>query len=221
MAIVRVKTNQGSNVVWDYITTNHKELEKGFDNCVELMYITKREKYDDTSLFIQSGNPDCFGDFVSKIIAPIPGVDEVWMINLLNMKFYHLEEKLLSDWQRYVVTIRSPPNKFLETYNALSHLTPTSNASPVYLAYTFHLYGDSIMFSFLAEDLKAANKYVEENIITLPEVFRTNIVGIQREQRLTSPESWKIQIKSNLLPQPVAEQKHDVKVAQEKPLVSH
>jgi hypothetical protein len=166
------------------------------------MYITKREKYDDTSLFIQAGTSDCFGDFVAKVVAKIPSVDEIWMLNMMNMKFFYLPEILLEEWQRFVVSIRTHPNKFEETYNAITKMVPTTDAAPVYIAYTFHLYGDSIMFSIVAKDEEAANRFVEENINNLPEVFTTHITGIKKQHRLATRESWKIYIRSNLITKP-------------------
>jgi hypothetical protein len=199
MAIVRIKTTNNNDLCWNHIKENHTELEKRFDNCVEIMYMSRRVKYNDISLFIQAGTPDCFGDFISKIIAKIPGVDEVWMFNMLNMKFFYIPEILLDEWNRFVVTIRTEPNKFEETYYKLSTIYPTTEAAPVYIAYTFHLFGDSIMFSFVAKDETAANKFVEENIKNIPDVFVTLQAGIQDQVRLTSPESWKLHVKTNLL----------------------
>jgi hypothetical protein len=199
LAIVRVKTREGSDVIWDYLKNNHKALERKFDNCVEIMYMTKREKYEDTSLFIQSGSPDCFGDFVSKVIAHIPGVDEIWMFNVMNMKFYYIPEILLNQWQRFSVTIRTPPNKFEETYYELSKLIPTVDVAPVFIAYTFHMYGDSIKFSIVAKDKEAANKFIAENVTSLPDVHATHIIGVEKQERLAIPESWKLFVKSNLI----------------------
>jgi hypothetical protein len=199
LAIVRIKTTKGNDGLWNYIKENHAELEAKFDNCVEIMYMTKREKYEDTSLFIESGSPDCFGDFITKVIAHIPNVDEIWMFNVMNMKFYYIPNVLLEDWKRYSITIRTPPNRFEETYYELSKLIPTVNAAPVFVAYTFHMYGDSLKFSIVAKDSDAANEFVEKNINSLPDVHTTHITKIERQLRLTSPESWKIFIKSHLL----------------------
>ncbi len=199
LAIVRVKTDKGTDVLWDYIKENHSKLENKFDNCVEILYMTKREKYNDTSLFIQSGSPDCIGDFVAKVIAHIPKVEELWMFNVMNMKFYFIPEILLEQWKRFSVTIRTPPSKFEETYYELSRIMPSENAAPVYLAYTFHMYGDSIKFSLVAEDAGSANEFIKENINSLPDVHTTHIIGIEKQLRLTSPESWKLFVKSNLI----------------------
>jgi hypothetical protein len=164
------------------------------------MYITKREKHEDTSLFIHSDNPNCFGDFVEKVLAPIPDVKDIWMFNLLNMKFFYIQESILDKWQRFVVTIKAPPNKFHEIYNKLKKLKPIDTAAPVYIAYTFHMFGDSIMLSFMAKHEKYAKGYVNEYINCIPGVLRSTTTAIMKEERLTSPESWKLYVKSNLLP---------------------
>ena len=200
LAIVRVKTNNGCDKLWDYIIENHEELEKKFDDCVELMYITKRAKHDDTSLFIHADSPDCFGNFVAQIISPIPEVDGVWMFNMMNMRFYHLVKDLIKDWQRYVVTVKAYPGKFEDIYNTRSKVTQTSNATPAYIAYTFHLYGDSIMFSLLADSENAAQEFVTKNIKDLPGVLSTNITSIKKQQRLAPRQDWKLYVKTNMLP---------------------
>lgn len=117
------------------------------------------------------------------------------------MRFFCLDESLLENWDRYVITIRTKPNKFEETYNALSKHKPSTNAAPVYIIYTFHLYGDSIMYSIIAKDEEAADQFIMNNMKVLPDVFRTNTTCIQKQIRLTSPESWKIYVKSNLIQQ--------------------
>lgn len=200
LAIVRVKMRNGSNGLWNHISDNKEELEKQFNNCVELMYMTKRARHEDTSLFIHAEDPNCFGEFVAKVITHIPGVDGIWMFNMMNMKFFYLQESLLHEWNRFVVTINTHPSKVEEVYNALSNINSTSDTAPVYIAYTFHLFGDNIMFSLLGNDAQAAQKYVMENVNNIPGVLRTNITTIEKKQRLTSREAWKLYVKSNLLP---------------------
>lgn len=200
LAIVRVKMNEGSNVLWNYILENRSVLEKKFNDCVQLMYITKRARFKDTNLFIHAENPDCFGDFVAKVISPIQGVNGLWLFNLYNMRFFRFKEKLLEDRIRFIVTIRGYPAKFEDIYNNLTKLNPNSGTTPVYLAYTFHLFGDSILFSFLAEDEITAHKYVANNIKTLPGVLNTNVNAIKKQERIVTPEIWKLYVKSNLLP---------------------
>jgi hypothetical protein len=216
LAIVRVKTDKGADVLWDYVKENHIKLERKFDNCVEIMYMTKREKYNDTSLFIQSGSPNCIGDFIAKVVAHIPKTEEIWMFNVMNMKFYFIPEILLEQWQRFSVTIRTPPNKFEETYYNLSKIQPSDDAAPVFIAYTFHMFGDSIKFSLVAKNAEAANKFIEENVNSLPEVHTTHIVAIEKQERLTSPESWKLFIKSNLISKgSIASPKESLKLVEE------
>ncbi len=200
LAIVRVKMRNGNDGLWNYIYDNKQELEKQFNNCVELMYMTKRAKHEDTSLFIHAEDPNCFGEFVAKVITHIPGVEGIWMFNMMNMKFFYLQENLLDEWTRYIVTINTHPSRVEDVYKALSNLNSNSDIAPVYLAYTFHLFGDNIMFSLLANDTQAAQKFTMKNIKDLPGVLRTNVTAIEKQERLTSRESWKLYVKSNLLP---------------------
>jgi len=200
LAIVRVKMENGSNVLWDYLLENRKALEKKFNDCVQVMYLTKRARFKDTNIFLHAENPDCFGDFVAKVIAPIQGVNGLWLFNLYNMRFFRYKEKLDEDRIRYIVTIRGYPAKFEEIYHNLTKLKQNSGTTPVYLAYTFHLFGDSILFSFLAENDITAKKYVADNIKILPGVLNTNVNAIKKQERIVSPEIWKLYVKSNFLP---------------------
>lgn len=200
LAIVRVIMRNGSDLLWDYILENKKEIEKEFNGQAKLMYITKRARHEDTSLFISADNPDTLGDFVAKRIAKIQGVDKIWLISLMKMKFYKIPEQLLMEWQRCVVTIRAYPNKFAEIYDSISKFVSTSDVAPVYIAYTYHLFGDSIMFSMITREINDAQKYIENNIKNLPGVFGYTTTFIEKQQRLASKEEWKEYVKTNLLP---------------------
>jgi hypothetical protein len=190
----------GSNALWDYVTENQKVLETKFNDCVQIMYMTKRSRYRDTNLFLHAESPDCFGDFVARIIAPIPGVNGLWLFHLHNMRFFRCKEELFEDRKRYIVTISAYPARFEEIYHEVTKLKPGSGIHPVYLAYTFHLFTDSILFSFLAGNEEAAKKFVAANIRSLPGVLNTTMNEPSRQQRITSPQEWKLYVKSNLLP---------------------
>ncbi len=200
LAIVRVKMRNGNNDLWDYIVENDNNIESEFNGEAKLMYITRRARHEDTSLFIRAKNPDILGNFVANNIATIEGADKIWMINLMGMKFFRTPEKLLDEWQRSVVTVRAYPSNFSEVYHAISGLQATPEAAPVYLAYTFHLYGDSLMFSLVSKDMNAAQKYIENNIKSIPGIFGHTTTVIEKQQRLALKEDWKEYVRANLLP---------------------
>lgn len=201
LAIVRVKMEGGSNLLWDYILENQNILEKQLNDCVQIMYITKRSRYKDTNIFLHAQNPDCFGDFIAKVIAPIKGVNGLWLFNLYNMRFFRCKEDLFEERKRYIVTISAYPAKFEKIYDRLTKIKPTSKINPVYVAYTFHLFGDSILFSFLAEDEVTAQNLVAKKIRNIPGVLNTNISSLIKQQRIVSPQEWKLYVLSNLLRQ--------------------
>ncbi len=198
IAIVRVKTGRGSDVLWNYILENQEELEKEFEGKAKLVYITKRAKHEDTSLFIKAEDPDVLGDFVAKRIAKIKGVDAIWMFSPTNMKFFYIKESLLREQTRFTVTIKAYPREFENIYNTISNFPETSDVIPVYLAYTFHLFTDSILFSFVAEDVETAQKFVASSIGVLPGVLGTSISKIKRQQCLSSKEEWKAHVRAHL-----------------------
>lgn len=201
LAIVRVKMEGGSDVLWNYIMEHRSVLEKKLNNCVQIMYITKRSRYKDTNIFLHAENPDCFGEFVAKVIAPIKGVTGLWLFNLYNMRFFRCKEDLFEERKRYTVTISGYPAKFEKIYNRLSKLKATSVIHPVYVANTFHLFGDSILFSFLATDEVRAHEFVAKKIRNIPGVLNTNISSLTMQERIVSPQEWKLYVLTNLLPQ--------------------
>lgn len=200
LAIVRIKMRDGSDLLWDYVLENKDKIEKEFNGQAKLMYITKRARQEDTSLFISAENPDVLGNFIAKRVSTIEGADKIWIINLMGMKFFKIPEKLLMEWQRAVVTIRAYPNRFAGIYSAISKLAPTSDAAPVYIAYTFHLFEDSLMFSLIAKDVKGVQQYLESNIKDLPGIFGYTTNFIEKQQRLASKNHWKDYVRANLLP---------------------
>jgi DNA-binding Lrp family transcriptional regulator len=199
LAIVRVKMRNGNNDLWNYIVENDNTIESEFNGEAKLMYITRRARHEDTSLFIRAKNPDVLGNFVANNIATIEGADKIWMINLMGMKFFKIPEKLLDEWQRSVVTVRAYPSKYSDIYNSISNLAPNSDVAPVYLAYTFHLYGDSLMFSLVSKDVNSAQKFIEDNIKNLPGVFGHTTTVIEKQQRLAGKDDWKEYVRANLL----------------------
>ncbi|UCF08009.1 MAG: hypothetical protein JSW28_10275 [Thermoplasmata archaeon] len=199
LAIVRVKMRNGNNDLWNYIVENDNTIESEFNGEAKLMYITRRARHEDTSLFIHAKNPDVLGKFVADNIAAIEGVDKIWMVNLMGMRFFRIPEKLLDEWQRLIVTVRVYPCKYSEVYNSISRLPQTQDVAPVYLAYTFHLYGDSLMFSLVSKDLSSVQDYIQENIKNLPGVSGHTTTVIEKQQRLAPKEDWKEYVKANLL----------------------
>ncbi len=59
-----------------------------------------------------------------------------------------------------------------------------------YIAYTFHLFGDSIQFSILAETEAVLNKYLTETVNKLPGVLSTTVNLIERTRPLVSYDKW-------------------------------
>ena len=203
LVIVRVKMREKGDELWNYIVENHTELEKKFKRLhgsIQLVYISRRARHEDTSLFIHTNQPKMLSDFIAQAIAPIKGVERIWMLNMMNMRFFPLPKDLREECQRFIVNIRGHPNNVEEIYNSLTKLAPSSDAAPQYVAYTFHLYGDSIMFSVAAKDKEAAERFIEKKVNVLPGVTKTNITRIVKQERLASSEVWKEYVKAQMLP---------------------
>jgi DNA-binding Lrp family transcriptional regulator len=204
LTIVRVKTADKGDELWDHITENHTDLEKKFKKLhgsIQLVYISKRARHEDTSLFIHTNQPSMLGDFIAEAIAPIKGVEKIWMLNLMNMRFFVLPECLREECQRFIVNIRAYPNKVVDIYKSLIKLAPDPDAAPQYVAYTFHLQADNMMFSVAAKDKESAERFVEEKVKVLPGVIKTNVTRISKQERLASSEVWKDYVTAPLLPE--------------------
>lgn len=200
LSIVRIKTRNGSDVIWDYVLENKDEITKEYKCLAELMYMTKRTRHEDTSLFTWACNPDALGSFVADKVACFEGVEGIWMFPLMNMRFFATPEDTFLKWRRHVVTVKAHPSRYSEIYKTISGFESSPDTAPAYITYTFHLFGDSLMFSFVAKDDDCARGFVRENIESIPGVTGTTLSTIKNQVRLSSKEDWKDYVKSNMIP---------------------
>ena len=117
---------------------NPRKKRKG-----QLLYLSKRIKHKDVSLFIHTNDPSVLGDFIA------------------------------------------------ERLNHIENTTLPEGLKMAYVAYTFHLFGDSIQFSILADSEEALNKYLAEVVNKLAGVMKTTVNEIERTRPLVSYDEWK------------------------------
>lgn len=189
--IVRVQTKEGNDCVWNYVMDNLAELQTGLAGKARLLYLTKRAQHRDTSIFISAQTPSrtAVGDFITEKIASIDGVDGVWILTMLNLRFFTIPQGTQKDLQRYTVTVRSYPRHLSRIYEVIAASRPSSTYVVTYIAYTFHLFGDCLQYSILADSEKTAQGFTKQ-IESIPGVLKTTSYRIAKTHRLVSKEEW-------------------------------
>ena len=93
--------------------------------------------------------------------------------------------------KRFTITLKVFPKKLKDVYHNIANATLPEGLKMAYIAYTFHLFGDSVQFSILADSEEALYKYLAEEVNKLPGVLKTTINEIERTRPLVSYDEWK------------------------------
>ena len=112
------------------------------------------------------------------------------MINMIKPVFFPLPQDTRA-MKRFTITLKVFPKKLKDVYQHIKNTNFPENLRMAYITYTFHLFGDSIMFSILADSEEALNNYIAEVVNKLPGVLKTTINEIERTRPLVSYDDWK------------------------------
>jgi len=203
LAILRVRIEEEKlDEFWDYLIENSEKILSEFGNDAKILYVTKRAGYSIVSIFIITDDPDIIGTFIMKKISRYNGVIGVWLLNLINMKFFHIPPEIPLYWKRYTITLSAMPKDVGEVYDALSKTEPSETVSPVYIGLTFHLFGwDCIMMSLLAKDESALQQFITEKIKNLGRVEVKQIAQVEKSKRMISQADWVKYAKTHVIPE--------------------
>jgi len=190
ISIIRMKCQSEKKGICDYIISHRQELQKSIKNKGQLLYLSKRVKHDDISLFVHTMEPDVLGNFVANYLSKIEDVTGIWVINLFKPIFYPLPRDT-KDFQRFSIILRVYTGKLKEVYQNLAVSVLPEGLKKAYLAYTFHLFGDSIQFSVLVDKASTIENYVAKSVDLLPGVLKSTVVPIERTKPLVSYEEWR------------------------------
>ncbi len=190
IVIARLHSNNNPDVTWDYIVENHEAMNERLRDDVRLLYMTRRGRHNDVSLFMHVNDIDAMGQFIADEVAQIEDVDDVWIINLFNSRFFPVPKETLPDLSRFTITIQVYPSLLKEIHDALCTTPSTPEFAVMYIANTFHLYGVSIMVSVLAKHKRNVRSFISKRIKTIPGVLRTHAYGILKTHRLLPREEW-------------------------------
>lgn len=190
ITIIRMKSQEHREKFFDYIISQKEELQKGIEGKGRLLYLSKRAKHEDVSLFIHTLNPDVLGDFIADHLSKIEHITSTWVINMIKPVFYPLP-KDTKNMKRFTITLKVFPKSLKDVYQSIVNATLPDGFKMAYTAYTCHLFGDCIQFSILAENEETLNKYLAEAVNKIPGVLNTTINLIEMTRPLVSYDEWK------------------------------
>jgi hypothetical protein len=188
--VIRLQSQERKEKLCDVIMSKIEELQESIKGKGQLLYLSKRIKHKDVSLFIHTNNPGDLGDFIADRLNKIENITDIWVINMIKPVFFPLP-KDTKGMKRFTITLKVFPKKLREVYQGIASASLPNGLKMAYIAYTFHIFGDSIQFSILAETEDALKNYVTEKVNTLPGVIKTTINEIERTRPLVSYEEWK------------------------------
>ncbi|MFH1231463.1 MAG: hypothetical protein V1709_08215 [Planctomycetota bacterium] len=189
ICIVRIQAQEKPELLWNNMLDNKDRLQDVLGNKGKILYLSKRRKYNEISLFVHIADSNILGDFIAEHLSKLEMVTGIWLINMLKPIFYPLPENALQ-MKRYTVTLKAYSSKLNEIYNALTILKPSEDVKMSYLAYTCHLFGDCIQVSLQAIEGVDIQKYVNEAINRIPGVLRSTIYEIEKTYPFISYEEW-------------------------------
>lgn len=190
LTIIRLKSQEKKEMICDYIMSQLDELQESIRGKGKLLYLTKRAKHEDVSLFVHMVDPNDLGDFISERLSTIEHITGIWIINMIKPIFYPLPRDT-RNMKRYTITLKVFTKNLKDVYQDIASASLPEGLRMAYIAYTFHLFGDCIQFSILAEKEETLNKYVTEVINNIPGVLRTTVNLIERTRPLVSYDEWK------------------------------
>jgi len=188
--IIRLQSQETKEKICDVIMSQINELQDSIKGKGQLLYLSKRIKHKDVSLFIHTNDPGVLGDFIADSLNNIENITDIWVINMIKPVFFPLP-KDTRGMRRFTITLKVFPKKLKDVYQHIANATLPEGLKMAYIAYTFHLFGDSIQFSILADSEEALNKYLAEVINKLPGVIKSTVNEIERTRPLVSYEEWK------------------------------
>ncbi|MEE8605110.1 MAG: hypothetical protein V3S65_07030 [Candidatus Aminicenantaceae bacterium] len=188
--IVRLQSQEKKEKICDVIMSQLNDLQESIKGKGQLLYLSKRIKHKDVSLFIHTNDPGVLGDFIAERLNNVENITDIWVINMIKPVFFPLP-KDTKGMKRFTITLKVFPKKLKDVYQNIANATLPESLKMAYIAYTFHLFGDSIQFSILADSEEALNKYLAEVVNKLPGVVKTTINEIERTRPLVSYDEWK------------------------------
>lgn len=190
ISIIRLNSQERKGRICDLVMAQLDELQESLKDKGLLLYLTKRAKHEDVSLFIHTVAPNFLGDFIAERLNKIEHVTGIWAIHLIKPIFYPLP-KDTKNMIRFAVSLKVFIKNLKDVYQNIATANLPDGLKLSYLAYTFHLFEDSIQFSILTENEKTLSNYLTDVVEKMPGVLRTTVNLIERTRPLVSYETWR------------------------------
>jgi len=190
ITLIRMKSLTDKGEIWDEILQHKDELQSGLEGKGQMLYLSKRARHVDVSLFVHTVDTDILGGFIAKHLIKIEQIEDIWVIHLIKPVFYPLP-KDTKDMKRFTITLKVLARNYSHIYQNIAAAALPEDLRMAYIAYTFHLFGDSIQFSLLAEEEERLGRYITNVVNKLPGVLNTTVNLIEKTKPLITYDEWK------------------------------
>jgi len=190
ISIIRLQFQERKERICDLVMAQLDELQESIKDKGLLLYLTKRARHEDVSLFIHTVDPNFLGDFIADDLNKIEQVTGIWTIHMIKPIFYPLP-KDTKNMKRYAISLRVFVKNLKDVYQYIASACLPDGLKLAYLAYTFHLFEDSIQLSILTENEETLNNYLTRAVEKRSGVLRTTVNLIERTRPLVSYERWR------------------------------
>ncbi len=190
ISIIRLNAQERKGRICDLVMAQLDYLQERLKDKGRLLYLSKRAKHEDVSLFIHTIDPNYLGDFIAEELSTINHVTGIWTVHLIKPIFFPLP-KDTKNMKRYAFSLKVYIGKLKDVYENLATAELPGGLKLAYLAFTFHLFEDSLQFSVLTENEEILKKYLTEVVDRMPGVLRSTVNLIERTRPLISYDAWR------------------------------
>lgn len=190
ISLIRMKSLSGRVILWDEILRHKDKLQSSLEGKGQMLYLSKRVRHSDLSLFVHSVDTDILGEFIAEHLIKIEQIEDIWVIHLIEPAFYPLP-KDTKDMKRFTITLKVFPQYYTRIYQNIAAAALPEDLQMAYIAFTFHLFGDSIQFSVLAPEEERLRTYMANVVNKLPGVLNSTVNLIEKTKPLVTYEAWK------------------------------
>jgi hypothetical protein len=176
----RVKDNDS---VWSRID----DLRQAFqEQGVNLLYISKRQEFQDTSIIASAQSVDIFKQALHEIIGIQIDDRTSTVFPLVRMKMFDIPKNIGKEASRYLITIKTKLSDVEKVYQTLSEFRPSADIAFTYLAFIREPPCDTLTLSAFAKSYEHLQRFVRQELMGIPGIVSITITAISKTKRLTS-----------------------------------
>ena len=190
ISIIRLQAQENRDMTWDSFLENLDPLKNSLEGKGRLLYLSQRARHQDISLFVHAADPDVLGDFIALNLARLKDITSLWTIHLMKPVFFPIP-KDTKDMTRFTITAKVFPSQLKEAYENLVKQSDHDLFPMAYIAFTFHLFEESVIFSLLTHDTAELERHLRNTIDKMPAILGTKSYLISRTKPLISYDEWK------------------------------